>query len=175
MANLGFDSSLFKEDDTTCFEPLLDFYYEMLFLFHGKISDLRERIPIMFDSVLYDFTQAFEKYYLFDEFARNLCYNLNFKGYFYCPIDKKHYLYTHHFINSIKENLPTPNAICHMGVIYEEFYIHSDIPNDLLANLYYYLIGCCDVNRDRRRTKVINYKRKGTFSKFTEDGSKVGG
>ena len=62
-----------------------------------------------------------------------------------------------------------------MGVVYEEFYIHSDIPTDLMNQLYFYIIGCCDVNRERRKTKCLSYKRKGGFTKFNEAGEQIGG
>lgn len=91
---------MFQEEDTRIFLKLIDAYHKYFCLFHGSITRLFDEHekkdpvngPAVFEQILIDFTQNFNKYFFVREYSRNLMWNLCFPGFFYCPIDRKTFL-----------------------------------------------------------------------------------
>ena len=103
IANSRYSSSLFKEEDSEVLESLIGVYYDMFFFFHGSISSLYARNPGMFEYVVDDFTRQWDKHYFSKEYSRNLFYNINFSGFFFCPMEKKTFLLSQLLMNSVLE------------------------------------------------------------------------
>lgn len=83
----------YKEEDAFMFRSLLDLYYETFVYFNGPIQQLFENNQDAFEFIVQDFTLQFEKYYFIRDCGKTLYNNVEFKGFLYCPLDKKPYLY----------------------------------------------------------------------------------
>lgn len=78
IANSEFQVSHFREEDSRVFHKLLDVYYNLFYLFHGKVQGLWESHNEQFAHILDDFTKSFDTYFFVADFRRNLMWNLNF-------------------------------------------------------------------------------------------------
>jgi len=83
---------------------------------------------------LEDFTKSFEGYFFSKEFEKNFFWNIQFQGLFYCPIEKKSFLSTQLFVNSLL--LEFENHLEHVMLFHEEYFVSSTLPHDQIQILY---------------------------------------
>jgi len=115
----------------------------------------------VFQSILLDFTQNFNKYFFTREYNRNLMWNLCFPGFFYCPIDRKTFLQAQYLQNGIFmefEQESSEPGLAHILLFHDEFFISSTMSNENSQLLYSYLVGCSEALREDRRMKCFSFK-----------------
>ena len=150
-------TSIFQEEDSKIFVKIIDAWHQYFCMFHGSVIETNKNFePEDFQALLEDFTNNFKKYFFSKEYVKNLMWNLCFKGFFYCPIDRKTFLQAQYLQNGIF--MEFEDQVKHICLFHDEFFISSSMDNKSAQTLYSYLVGCNEAQREDRQMKCFSFK-----------------